>query len=258
MSNQTGPTTFSGKLASRMNNLRHGGTAKSLFLASENPEDFFKLLTDFFEQYQPSFDHDAALVTRAVRDHWILLRRERTADAFEKALHDRKPDPTNWVASELNEIHLFDRYKTEASRACNRSLKNLQIIQKMARDEQKWQLHLAKQKETFAPDLERWQAQQQSNQPDEPAPPPEPAIKQTVYIGLENGRSRHYETTPTNAQLRPRLLPTDQITRVYNFVGGVPPQYQHLITPDAYRHGSSTSVQKIYTYQEWNTLVAAE
>ncbi len=255
MSNQTGPTTVAGKLASCLNNLRHGGTAKTLFLASENPEDFFNLLDDFFAQYQPSFDHDAALVTRAVRDHWILLRRERTAEAFEKALHDRKPDPTHWLASELHEIHLFDRYKTEAARACARSLKNLQIIQKMARDEQKWQLHLAKQKETFAPDFERWR--EQANQPEEP-PPAEPVNKQTLYIGLEKGRETLYETTPTNAQLRPRLLPTDQITRVYNFVGGVPPKYEYLITPDAYRHGSSTSVQKIYSFEEWNNLVATE
>jgi len=255
MSNQTGPTSFSGKLASCMNNLRHGSTAKSLFLASENPEDFFKLLANFFEQYQPSFDHDAALVARAVHDHWILLRRERTADTFEKALHDRKPDPAKWLASELHEMHLFDRYKTEAARAANRSLKNLQIMQKMARDEQKWQLHLAKQKETFAPDLECWQ--QQADKQEEPVPS-EPAVKQTVYIGLENGRARHYETTPTNTQLRLRLLPTDQITRVYNFVGGVPPKYEHLITPDAYRNGSSTSVQKIYTFEEWNNLVATE
>jgi hypothetical protein len=53
MANQTGPTSFTGKLASSMNNLRHGSTAKSLFLSSENPEDFFALLANSFEHYQP-------------------------------------------------------------------------------------------------------------------------------------------------------------------------------------------------------------
>src|SRR5579863_7243346 len=141
MSNQTGPN-ITGKLASCMNHLTHGGTSESLFIKDEKPEDFFTLLENAFEQHQPAFDQDAILVTRSVRAHWILMRRERTADAYEAALHARKPDPTYWVPIDLHELHLFDRYKTQAARAFTRALKDLQTIQKMARDEQRWQYHL--------------------------------------------------------------------------------------------------------------------
>jgi len=76
-----------------------------------------------------------------------MLRRERTVDAYEKALHARKPDPTYWVQPDLHEMHLFDRYKTEASRAYTRSLRNLQTIQKMARDEQRSQQLFEREKQ---------------------------------------------------------------------------------------------------------------
>ena len=56
----------------------------------------------------------------------------------------------------------------------------------------------------------------------------------------------------SDPQLRPRLRETDVIVRVYNFVGGVPPEYKFLDTPDAWREGSSTSAQKIYTFAELN------
>ncbi len=36
MANQTGPTSTNGKLASCMNNFRHGGAATSLFLPGED------------------------------------------------------------------------------------------------------------------------------------------------------------------------------------------------------------------------------
>jgi hypothetical protein len=239
------------KLASCLNHLKHGSTSKTLFLPDENPENFFSLLEDAFAQYQPATDHDAALVTRCIHDHWILLRRERTADAYEAALHLRKPDPTYWVAVDLHEIHLFDRYKTEAARAHTRSLKNLQTIQKMARDDQRWQLQLAKEKQKLNP------------APD-PTPeaevPPESAshISQTLYIGFEDGVATHYETTPTNEQLRPSISESDQIVRTYNFVGGVPPAYRHLLTGNIYRNGSSTSVCQTLTAAAWEELANSE
>jgi hypothetical protein len=177
MANQTGPTSFTGKLASSMNNLRHGSTAKSLFLSCENPEDFFALLANSFEHYQPSFDDHAALVTRAVQDHWILLRRERISNTFEHHLCEREPDPVAWSVTEMDHLHRFDRYKTEAARAYTRSLKNLQTIQKMERDEQKWQQQLAREKEKLAADVERWQHLKDKEQPPPPEPEPEPEPK---------------------------------------------------------------------------------
>ena len=270
MANQSGPTTYTGKLASSMNNLRHGSTAKSLFLSTENPEDFFALLANSFEQYQPAFDQDAALVTRTVHDHWMLLRRERTSDTFEKTLQERKPDPTTWEPSELDAVHRFDRYKTEAARSYARSLKTLQTIQKMARDEQKWQHQFAVEKEKLAIEVERWQLlkarQSQTATEEEPLPDPAPEettnggdVAQTVYIGYEGGVEHHYETSPTNEQLRSSISPANRIVRTFNFVGGVPPRYQGLLlNKDTWRRGSSTSARKTYSYEEWSQLTANE
>jgi hypothetical protein len=254
MSNQSETKKSTTKLAACLNHLKHGGTAKRLFLPDENPEDFFALLTDAFEQYQPATDHDAALVTRCIHDHWILLRRERTADSFEVALHTRKPDPTYWVPVDLNEMHLLDRYKTEAARAYTRSLRNLQTIQKMTHDDQRWQHQLTKEKQKLTPP---------PTPPPPPAPPPTPApdspIEQTVYIGYEDGITTHYETTPTNHQLRPSILNSDQILRTYNFIGGVPPEYKHLLIGDnIYRNGSSTSVYQRLTAAAWKELADSE
>jgi hypothetical protein len=94
---QASDTKLTPKSLSCLNHLKHGSTSKTLFLKDENPEEFFALLENFFLQHQPNFDHDAALVTRAAHDFWIMLRRERTVDAYEKALHTRNPDPTYWV-----------------------------------------------------------------------------------------------------------------------------------------------------------------
>ena len=255
MANQTGPTSFTGKLASSMNNLRHGSTAKSLFLSCENPEDFFALLANSFEHYQPSFDDHAALVTRAVQDHWILLRRERISNTFEHHLCEREPDPVAWSVTEMDHLHRFDRYKTEAARAYTRSLKNLQTMQKMERDEEKWQQQLAREKEKLAADVERWQHLKDKEQP----PPEETGPQQTVYISYEDGLEEHHETSPTNDQLRRTISKSDRITRTYNFVGGVPPSYKHLLTTGAvWTRGSSTSITQTYSHEEWTQLVTKE
>ena len=50
----------------------------------------------------------------------------------------------------------------------------------------------------------------------------------------------------------------DNVIRQYNFVGGVPPEYKHLITAKAFRHGASTADQKTYTFAEWKELIAKE
>jgi hypothetical protein len=81
-----------------------------------------------------------------------------------------------------------------------------------------------------------------------------PAVAQTVYIGTEQGKTVVFEVTPSNAQLRRTLTEDQNVLRTYNFVGVVPAEYQHLITPDAVTWGKSTSVKKIYSFAEWQKL----
>jgi len=264
------------KSLSCLNHLKHGSTSKTLFLKDENPEEFFALLENFFLQHQPNFDHDAALVTRAAHDMWIMLRRERTVDAYEKALHTRKPDPTYWVQPDLHEMHLFDRYKTEASRAYGRSLKNLQTIQKMARDEQRSQQLFEREKQKLAMDLLRWQQMQRQNEAAEIAESfieekpvivdeQGPHIPQDLYVSMQDGITHIFDTVPSNDEVH-RIIaeanqlptPPTHIVRTYIFAGLIPPTYQWLITEESQRTAKDLEIRKRLSFDEWRKLAAKE
>jgi hypothetical protein len=158
----------------------------------------------------------------------------------------------------------------------------------MARDEQRWQHQLETEKQKLAIHVERFNLFKKKQTPpvpdfaieeeEEEAEPPVSAegqsdvddgqhaspspiqisIAQTLFIGLENGATVVYEITPSNAKLRRTLTEDHQVIRTYNFVGAVPPEYQHLLTPDAVTWGKSTSVQKTLSFDEWDQLTAAE
>jgi hypothetical protein len=279
MPHQTGPISISGKIASSMNNFRHGGASETLFLTSENPQEFFALLENAFAHHQPSTDADSGFVTDSVRARWMVNRRHRASEQTEFELYERKPDAADFTTADVNHLNVFDRYTTTAERALYRALKNLQLIQKMAADEQRWRQHFESQKQKLAIHLERFElakqreaqralqqaAKAEKKKAEEP-PKPEPFVSvrsttpfnhQTLYIGYENGVTTHYETTPTNDQMLGRLMETDHVVRTYNFLG-VPPEYKHLITPDAFRSGNSTSVAWKLTYAEWIEMTSKE
>ena len=263
-------TTLTPKSLSCLNHLKHGGTSKSLFLKDENPEEFFSLLEGFFLQHQPAYDHDAALVTRAAHDHWILLRRERICDAYEANLHMRKPDPTYWVEADVDDIHLLDRYKTEAVRTATRSLKNLQTIQKMERDEQRWQLKLEVEKKKLAIQVERWElfkkqkestpksAEQEAEEIAMSFLKEDQVVRQDVYVNTEKGVTKIVDISPSNEKIAPSIEKTKRVVRNYIFLGLVPPAYQWLITENWQRTAQNLELQKSLTLDEWTQLVAKE
>jgi hypothetical protein len=245
--------------ASCLNHLKHGCTANTLFIKDENPDDFFALLEDAFEDHRPPTAQSAGIVVRTVHDQWILLRRERVLDTVEVMLHDRKPDYRTWLPADCDEINLLDRYRTTAARAYTRSLKDLQTIKKISRDDQRWQQLLETHKQKFAIEAERFKQRQQKVSEEETTPLPTPAgIEQTLYIGTDNDATVVFEVTPTNEQLLPTLTENDKVLRTYNFVGAVPTEYQHLVTPDAVTWGKSTSVQRILTFDDWKRLIQTE
>ncbi len=261
-----------------MNHLKHGATATTLFLDDENPDVFFELLEDAFEEHKPASKQSAGIVTRTVHDQWILLRRERACDRMEYELHLKKQHPADWNPSDIHEMELLDRYRTTAARAYSRSLNDLYKLKKTIANEDRWRQHFELQKRRFDLDLERFNLAKAKHQPPPPAepepdlgpeptledipipeaaaeaPPPAGHVTQVLYIGVENKQTTIYEVTPSNADLRRTLRPSDHVTRTYNFVGSVPPEYQDLITPDAVKWGKSTSVKKTYSYQEWLSL----
>ena len=274
------------KSPSCLNHLKHGATATTLFLDDENPDYFFELLEDAFAEHTPASKQSAGIVTRTVHDQWILLRRERACDNFEADLHIKKAHPGDWVDRDLHEMELLDRYRTTAARAYSRSLNDLYKLKKQKTNEDRWRQHFELQKRRFDLDLERFnlakeKATHKKSPPSEPepepdidwekeldellpipvAPTPPPttpgrSAEQTLYIGTEQGKTVVFEVTPSNEKLRRTLSADQNVLRTYNFVGAVPAEYQHLITPEAVSWGKSTSVKKIYSFQEWSSLAS--
>jgi len=263
------------------NHLKHGASSKTLFLPDENPQEFFDLLDDAFAEHRPGSKQASGIVTRTVHDHWVLLRRERAADNFEVNLHLRLPDSCQWTTPDLHQMELLDRYRTTAARAYSRSLRDLANCKKMKHDEQRWQQNLELQKQKFALQLERFNLSKKKQEAEPPPPanehdsfdddieagdipeadlhiPTPGSVTQNLYIGLEGDRTVIYEVTPSNDQLRSQLTASDIVTRIYHFVGGVPPEYQHLITPDAAKWGKSTTVTKVMGFWNWRDLADLE
>ncbi|HEX5229240.1 MAG TPA: hypothetical protein VFW44_16105, partial [Bryobacteraceae bacterium] len=70
----TGPRTPAGKHRSSLNALRHGLTAASPVLPSENRDDFDLHRRRFFDEYQPATPTESQLVTELVDTSWRLNR----------------------------------------------------------------------------------------------------------------------------------------------------------------------------------------
>jgi hypothetical protein len=286
MPNQSGPKSTAGKLASCMNNFRHGATSTTLFLKDEDPKQFFALLENAFEQHQPYFDQDAALVTDSVRARWILTRRQRIADGCEGALIERKGHGRTWLDADFIDMTHCDRYVTQARRQLSAALRDLQLIQKMARDEQRWRQQLIRQKETFALDVQRFElmkereanrmakikktpaeiiAESASTFQDVQADEQGPHIPQGVYVGVEDGVTQVFDRVPTNDEVESLIANADQfnpvpveVVRTYIFAGRIPPEYEWLITADWERKIENQKLRKTFSFDEWRQLAANE
>jgi hypothetical protein len=260
--------------------MKHGCTSNSLFLKDENPDHYIALLDDAFETHKPGTDQEAGILARTVHDQWILLRRQRAVDTAEAALFFHRPDPAHWLQGDVQQMNLLDRYRTTAARAYTRALRDLQLIQKLHHDGERWKIQLESEKQKLAIHLERFQILQKQKEREEanmddnledflnlvgdtsPAVGPLPdtshspakSLQQTLFIGYEDNNTVVYEVTPSNDNLRSIATEDHLITRTYNFVGAVPPEYEGLIGPNAVKWGKSTSVQKTYSFDDWQNL----
>ena len=154
-------THNSGRAASALNRLTHGGTSTSLFVKNENPDEFFALLENAFQLHQPTNAEDAELVTDTVLARWFVLRRQRMCLDFEASLHERKPLSTYWIAPDFDDIQRLDRYRTQAERALTRALNNVRHIRKDTSTQNHWQAQHDLQKERFALQRERFELAKQ-------------------------------------------------------------------------------------------------
>ena len=123
----------------RLNGLKHGGTARKLFLPDENPETFFFILQNAFEVFQPTNHRDARFVADAVHARWFLLRSERVYAHRESTLRLRQPAEELWTEKDRHDIVLLKRYKTRAQRAFRRAFNILNHMQKHVGRPLAWQ-----------------------------------------------------------------------------------------------------------------------
>ena len=136
-----------------LNGLKHGATARTLFIPGEQPQDFYNLLAECFETHQPATTEDATLVTDAVLARWYLWRRQRAHTKREFEIYNEGDQEDSPSPSGLRELELFDRYRIQAERALKRALTNVQNLKKTAVSEEKWRAQHELQKAKF--DLER-------------------------------------------------------------------------------------------------------
>jgi len=87
----TGPRTDSGKQRSSLNALRHGLTAASAVLPSEDQAAFDAHRRGFFDEYQPATPTETQLTKELADTSWRLNR----IPALEAALLDRAANPPN-------------------------------------------------------------------------------------------------------------------------------------------------------------------
>ena len=85
----TGPRTDSGKQRSSLNALRHGLTAASAVLPSEDQAAFDAHRRDFFDEYQPATPTETQLTQELADTAWRLNR----IPSLEAALLDRAANP---------------------------------------------------------------------------------------------------------------------------------------------------------------------
>jgi len=144
---------------SNQNAAIHHGTSTNLIVAGERLEDFLKLTDTLISHFKPSNPEEQHLIEDLAHGRWMLWRRQRAQRAIEADVHASQPDPAQWTETEFKRIALSDRYLTQATRAYQRALKNVESFAKERAKSFRWQtmhdlalqrLHLQQSKHEFA------------------------------------------------------------------------------------------------------------
>jgi hypothetical protein len=124
---------------SNQNAAVHHGTSANLIVAGERLEDFLKLTDTLIDHFKPSTPEEQHLVKDLAHGRWMLWRRQRAQRAIEADVHSTKPDPATWTDTEFKRIALSDRYLTQATRAYQRALKNVESFAKERAKSVRWE-----------------------------------------------------------------------------------------------------------------------
>ena len=128
----TGPSTDSGKQRSSLNALRHGLTAASAVLPTEDPAAYQRHCRQFFDEYQPATPTETQLTQELADTAWRLNR----IPQLEAALLDRAANPpTDQAAIDFDIVDAHRALATlgmhsqRLSRQFQKSLHQLREIQ---------------------------------------------------------------------------------------------------------------------------------
>src|SRR5207237_4047622 len=91
-----------------------GRTHQHLFVAGENPAEFYALFKSLCEQYTPDSLQDQALVEDAAIARWHFWRRQRVVNRLEVELYNKESDPANWMTNDFKSSQILQRFKHPA------------------------------------------------------------------------------------------------------------------------------------------------
>jgi hypothetical protein len=129
-----GPKTLEGKRRSSLNATRHGFTAETILLPSEDPEAFQELLDDYVHDFAPQTRFELDLVHELVATRWRLQRiwgmestifqigMKRSAEAVRAEFDGELPHNVHTalafieMSGDSRALQLLNRYETRLSR----------------------------------------------------------------------------------------------------------------------------------------------
>ena len=135
----TGPRTEAGKQRSSLNSLRHGLTAQTVVLPSENPAAYESHCRQFLAEYQPATPTETQLVQELIDTSWRLNRvPSLEAEVLSRAANP--PTPEAAIEFDIVDAHLaIDKlglYSHRLSRQFHKTLEQLRDIQAERRTQQ--------------------------------------------------------------------------------------------------------------------------
>ena len=149
----TGPRSAAGKAKSSRNAVKHGLLAERIVLADhkdEDPQQFGLLLDGLREDYQPQSTIETMLVERLAASFWRLRRAYRfeveaithanlpnpLADALDELSHLQPVPRGECILPPLHSLGCLIRYETMIDRELLRTLRQLELRQRLRKIEQ--------------------------------------------------------------------------------------------------------------------------
>jgi hypothetical protein len=117
----TGPRTEPGKQRSSQNALRHGLTARTAVLPTEDPETYQRHIQQFLDEYAPATPTETQLVHEIANTAWRLNR----IPLLEAALLSQAPNPQSLIP----QLASLGLHGSRLSRQFQKALEQLNAIQ---------------------------------------------------------------------------------------------------------------------------------